>query len=110
MSSIITALKAALESEINRVAKDTFGREYSKWNKEQKRPFNYDESFRHGHEAATERLMTIVQKAVEMSDNIEHILKYADREFGWLELLDSSNKEFLNTLADASGERNKEGE
>ena len=56
------------------------------------------------HEAATERLFPLIQKAVEMSDNIEHILKYADREFGWLELLDNSNKEFLAEIEKEIGD------
>lgn len=55
------------------------------------------------------KLQKQLKKAIEMSDNVEHILKYADIEFGWLEALDNSNKEFLTTLADASGENSKPG-
>ena len=53
-----------------------------------------------GHEAATARLLTIVEKAVEMAEWFE--TSYGSAIPG------KKAREFLTTLADASGEMNKE--
>jgi len=74
MTDYISTLKKMLSDELERVANDSFGREYSKWNKEEKRPFNYNESFRHGHEAATERLLPVLEQAVELLVEVNYAI------------------------------------
>lgn len=94
----IAALRAALESEREYLSQEKT-LPYKSITEAQKRLM-----FKSGHKAATERLLGLLEKAVEMSDNIEHILKYADREFGWLELLDGYNKQFLAELEKEHGD------
>lgn len=87
MTDYISTLKKMLSDELERVANDSFGREYSKWNKEEKRPFNYNESFRHGHEAATERLLPVLEQAVELlvEVNIDNP-SFEDSRIEWIEI------------------------
>jgi len=80
MTDYISTLKKMLSDELERVANDSFGREYSKWNKEEKRPFNYNESFRHGHEAATERLLPLIEMYEETLTAIDWHIRQMQNE------------------------------
>lgn len=120
----IAALNARLESERKNGA--------DLWKEQYTRPIfcnGYEESYKYGHEAATERLLGLLEKAVEMAEF------YADKN-NWKETDCRNNRyyaeyfeiseqdqsrisdgvfsggytarEFLTTLADASGEIKKE--
>ncbi len=80
-------------------------------------------AYRLGHEAATERLMAIVEKAVEMAEFYGDRDNYECLDLPYPEVFTDDGKkarEFLlsiretnaaaTTLADASGEMNKDGE
>lgn len=76
---------------------------------------NYIEGFKMGHEAATARLLGLLEKAVEMAEWIEK--RHAeDTSLTYTEhahksaMMYRKAREFLTTLADASGEMNKDGE
>lgn len=67
--------------------------------------------YRNGHEAATERLMGVIEKAVEMATDIERGFEADFYGSEWqIDKDDMRQKarEFLTTLADASGESKKE--
>lgn len=84
----IAALKAALESERTK----------------EKHKHHTARAYRLGHEAATERLMPLLEKAVETITTLgeKHPDCFCmDRE--------AISKEFLTTLADASGKLKKPG-
>lgn len=70
-----------------------------------------------GHEAATERLMGLLEKAVEMAEHYDgmYIFDEADDDTECLDInkpwrcySGKKAREFLTTLADVSGEMNKD--
>lgn len=105
----IAALRAALESERKIEAE---WQENHVWRVSSYKDITHARSYSSGHEAATERLLGLLEKAIEVLENLQGhadaslLFPHKDR----IDLFKAEQKarEFLTTLADASGDINEE--
>lgn len=94
----IAALKARLESERNDLLDAYLHKQVVEMNVTRNAMDNSLVGYRNGHEAATERLMTIVQKAVEMAEAISLMNGNGHAVYDAVDLIQDEAREFLAEL------------
>ena len=115
----IAALKAALESERLETSKkyglDKFPVQNIQTTKDFTQDINfarrmtYSGAYKTGHEAATERLMTVLEQALDVIDVYANQLDWDGvNNPAYIQDRGKRARKFLSTLADASGDINEE--